>query len=148
MASENLLLNEDGNLKVTEFELSAFSEHLKQDEFLYTMYGTPAYVAHKVITKKGCDESKADIWSYGEELEFEAFNGDKSSKPETLNVFHIISLCQGFDLSSLFEEKKREENDELRFARTRPTSSVISRLKEVAKSVKFHVKKSKSSVRL
>ncbi|KAJ6743015.1 hypothetical protein OIU85_017037 [Salix viminalis] len=56
-----------------------------------------------------------------EEMEFDAFsgeedaNGDKSKQPETLNAFHIISLSQGFDLSPLFEEKKREEKGELRF---------------------------------
>ena len=83
-----------------------------------------------------------------EESEFEAFNGDKSSKLETLNAFHIISLSEGFDLSPLFEEKKREEKADLRFATTRPASSVISRLEEVAKSVKFSIKKSESSVRL
>ncbi|KAJ6698620.1 NON-SPECIFIC SERINE/THREONINE PROTEIN KINASE [Salix purpurea] len=55
-----------------------------------------------------------------EEMEFDAFsgeedaNGDKSKQPETLNAFHIISLSQGFDLSPLFEEKKREEKGELR----------------------------------
>ncbi|MFQ6619165.1 hypothetical protein Gotur_001129 [Gossypium turneri] len=83
-----------------------------------------------------------------EDPEFEHFNGDKSSKPETLNAFHIISLSDGFDLSPLFEEKKREEKQELRFATTRPASSVISRLEEVAKSVKFSVKKNESRVRL
>ncbi|KAE8714010.1 CBL-interacting protein kinase 5 [Hibiscus syriacus] len=83
-----------------------------------------------------------------EELEFEAFTGEKSSKPETLNAFHIISLSKGFDLSPLFEEKKREEKEELRFATTKPASSVISRLEEVAKSMKFSVKKGESSVRL
>ncbi|KAK5830191.1 hypothetical protein PVK06_013985 [Gossypium arboreum] len=81
-----------------------------------------------------------------EDLEFEAFNGEKSSKPETLNAFHIISLSDGFDLSPLFEEKKREEKEELRFATTRPASSVISRLEEVAKSMNFSVKKSESSI--
>ncbi|GKA71394.1 CBL-interacting serine/threonine-protein kinase 6 [Tanacetum coccineum] len=37
-------------------------------------------------------------------------------KGETLNAFHIISLSEGFDLSPLFEEKKREEKEEIRFA--------------------------------
>ncbi|KAJ6698621.1 NON-SPECIFIC SERINE/THREONINE PROTEIN KINASE [Salix purpurea] len=89
-----------------------------------------------------------------EEMEFDAFsgeedaNGDKSKQPETLNAFHIISLSQGFDLSPLFEEKKREEKGELRFATTRPASSVISKLEEVARAGNFNVKKSDSKVRL
>ncbi|KAK3189693.1 hypothetical protein Dsin_029254 [Dipteronia sinensis] len=221
---ENLLLDEDGNLKVTDFGLSAFSEHLKQDGLLHTTCGTPAYVAPEVIGKKGYDGAKADLWSCGvilyvllagflpfqddnivamyrkiyrgdfkcppwftsearrlvtklldpnpstriniakimdsswfkksipktvksnKEIEFET--GDKSKEPEILNAFHIISLSEGFDLSPLFEEKKREEKEELRFATTRPASSVISRLEEVAEAARFNVRKSESGVRL
>ncbi|KAK7304800.1 hypothetical protein VNO77_42689 [Canavalia gladiata] len=69
-------------------------------------------------------------------------------QPSTMNAFHIISLSEGFDLSPLFEEKKKEEKEEMRFATTRPASSVISRFEEVAKAVKFDVKKSDSKVRL
>ncbi|KAK0571289.1 hypothetical protein LWI29_013670 [Acer saccharum] len=221
---ENLLLDEDGNLKVTDFGLSAFSEHLKQDGLLHTTCGTPAYVAPEVIGKKGYDGAKADLWSCGvilyvllagflpfqddnivamyrkiyrgdfkcppwfssearrlvtklldpnpstriniakimdsswfkksipkmvksnKEIEFET--GDKSKQPEILNAFHIISLSEGFDLSPLFEEKKREEKEELRFATTRPASSVISRLEEVAEAARFNVRKSESGVRM
>ncbi|KAK4265372.1 hypothetical protein QN277_026432 [Acacia crassicarpa] len=84
-----------------------------------------------------------------EEQEFD-FDNDKSKQqaPATMNAFHIISLSQGFDLSPLFEEKKREEKEELRFATTRPASSVISKLEEVAKAEKFNVKKSDTRVRL
>ncbi|GMN56966.1 hypothetical protein TIFTF001_026075 [Ficus carica] len=223
---ENLLLDEDGNLRVTDFGLSAFSEHLKQDGLLHTTCGTPAYVAPEVIGKKGYDGAKADIWSCGvilyvllagflpfqddnlvamyrkiyrgdfkcppwfspearrlitklldpnpstritiskimdsswfkksapkilkskQEQEFEENCEKPVKKTETLNAFHIISLSEGFDLSPMFEEKKREEKEELRFATTRPASSVISKLEEVAKAVKFNVKKSESRVRL
>ncbi|KAI3711738.1 hypothetical protein L1987_70281 [Smallanthus sonchifolius] len=62
---ENLLLDEDGNLKVTDFGLTAFSDHLRQDGLLHTTCGTPAYVAPEVIGKKGYDGAKADIWSCG-----------------------------------------------------------------------------------
>ncbi|PHU10870.1 CBL-interacting protein kinase 5 [Capsicum chinense] len=225
---ENLLLDDAGNLKVTDFGLSAFTDHLRQDGLLHTTCGTPAYVAPEVIGKKGYDGSKADIWSCGvilyvllagflpfqdenimamykkiyrgdfkcppwfssesrklimkmlepnpnsritaskimdsswfkksvpktlrhrEEEEEEEFGlaSEKVKEVETMNAFHIISLSEGFDLSPLFEEKKRDEKDQMRFATTRSASSVISKLEEVAKTRNFSVKKSDSSVRL
>lgn len=62
---ENLLLDENGNLKVSDFGLSAVTQQLRQDGLLHTTCGTPAYVAPEVITRKGYDGSKADIWSCG-----------------------------------------------------------------------------------
>ncbi|XP_016458754.2 CBL-interacting serine/threonine-protein kinase 6 [Nicotiana tabacum] len=220
---ENLLLDEEGNLKVTDFGLSAFSDHLRQDGLLHTTCGTPAYVAPEVIGKNGYNGATADIWSCGVILyvliagflpfqdenimvmykkihsgafkcppwfssdarklitrmldpnpstritaskimdsswfkksvpkilktkEEEEFGVGKAKTIESLNAFHIISLSEGFDLSPLFEEKKKMEKEQLRFATTKPASSVISKLEEVAKTTKFSLKRSDSSVRL
>ncbi|KAG2239940.1 hypothetical protein Bca52824_091299 [Brassica carinata] len=68
---------------------------------------------------------------------------------ETLNAFHIIALSEGFDLSPLFEEKKNEEKREMRFATSRPASSVITSLEEAARvGDRFDVRKSESRVRI
>jgi 5'-AMP-activated protein kinase catalytic alpha subunit len=52
-------------MKVSDFGLSALPEQFRQDGLLHTACGTPAYVAPEVITKKGYDGAKADIWSCG-----------------------------------------------------------------------------------
>lgn len=67
---ENLLLDQDGNLKITDFGLSAFfedEENNTQQHLLRTSCGTPHYVAPEVVSKRGqgYDGSKADIWSCG-----------------------------------------------------------------------------------
>ncbi|CAI9087256.1 OLC1v1021283C1 [Oldenlandia corymbosa var. corymbosa] len=62
---ENLLLDEFGNLKVSDFGLSALHESRRTDGLLHTTCGTPAYVAPEVINKRGYDGEKADIWSCG-----------------------------------------------------------------------------------
>lgn len=62
---ENLLLDENGNLNVSDFGLSAFAESKHQDGLLHTICGTPAYVPPEIIQRKGYDGAKADIWSCG-----------------------------------------------------------------------------------
>ncbi|KAK3020892.1 hypothetical protein RJ639_047204 [Escallonia herrerae] len=62
---ENLLLDDNGNLKVSDFGLSALAESKRQDGLLHTTCGTPAYLAPEVISRRGYDGSKADIWSCG-----------------------------------------------------------------------------------
>ncbi|CAH8361469.1 unnamed protein product [Eruca vesicaria subsp. sativa] len=61
---QNLLLDSEGNLKVSDFGLSALPEHLR-DGLLHTACGTPAYTAPEVISRRGYDGAKADAWSCG-----------------------------------------------------------------------------------
>ena len=59
------MLDEDGNLKVSDFGLSAVSDQIRQDGLFHTFCGTPAYVAPEVLARKGYDGAKVDIWSCG-----------------------------------------------------------------------------------
>ncbi|KAK7321419.1 hypothetical protein VNO77_32045 [Canavalia gladiata] len=62
---ENLLLDEHGNLKVSDFGLSAVKDQTRVDGLLHTLCGTPAYVAPEILGKKGYDGAKVDVWSSG-----------------------------------------------------------------------------------
>ncbi|KAM0943434.1 putative protein kinase CAMK-CAMKL-CHK1 family [Dioscorea sansibarensis] len=62
---ENLLLDHNGDLKVSDFGLSALPEQLRHDGLLHTQCGTPAYVAPEVLRRRGYDGAKADLWSCG-----------------------------------------------------------------------------------
>lgn len=62
---ENLLIDENGDLKVLDFGLSAVTGQIRADGLLHTLCGTPSYVAPEILTKRGYDGAKADIWSCG-----------------------------------------------------------------------------------
>ncbi|XP_078429233.1 CBL-interacting serine/threonine-protein kinase 12-like [Wolffia australiana] len=251
---ENLLVDEKGDLKVSDFGLSAVSEQIRQDGLFHTFCGTPAYVAPEVLARKGYDAAKVDIWSCGvilfvlmagylpfhdqnvmamyrkiykgefrcprwfspelirllnrlldtnpdsriaipeimenrwfkkgfrhvrfyieddrlynvelpaeseseSESEAESESSTSSSfsespkprrpglglpRPSSLNAFDIISFSRGFDLSGLFEESGAES----RFVSGEPTSTIISKLEEIAKVVRFSVRKKDCQVSL
>lgn len=60
---ENLLLDSQGNLKVSDFGLSAIPQ--QGVELLHTTCGTPNYVAPEVLSSRGYDGAAADVWSCG-----------------------------------------------------------------------------------
>ncbi|KAJ6846694.1 putative CBL-interacting protein kinase 7 [Iris pallida] len=65
---ENLLLDRHGNLKLSDFGLSALPDQLRHDGLLHTACGTPAYTAPEVVRARargGYDGAKADAWSCG-----------------------------------------------------------------------------------
>ncbi|XP_057416706.1 CBL-interacting serine/threonine-protein kinase 24 isoform X2 [Lotus japonicus] len=60
---ENLLLDAFGNLKVSDFGLSALTK--QGVDLLHTTCGTPSYVAPEVLSNQGYDGAAADVWSCG-----------------------------------------------------------------------------------
>ncbi|KAL0435298.1 UNVERIFIED_CONTAM: CBL-interacting serine/threonine-protein kinase [Sesamum radiatum] len=62
---ENLLLDAAGNLKVSDFGLSALSQQVRDDGLLHTTCGTPNYVAPEVLNDRGYHGATADLWSCG-----------------------------------------------------------------------------------
>ncbi|OMO57521.1 hypothetical protein COLO4_35319 [Corchorus olitorius] len=60
---ENLLLDSQGNLKISDFGLSALPE--EGVSLLRTTCGTPNYVAPEVLSHKGYEGAVADVWSCG-----------------------------------------------------------------------------------
>ncbi|KAH0924223.1 hypothetical protein HID58_024241 [Brassica napus] len=166
---ENLLLDENDDLKISDFGLSALRESKKQDGLLHTTCGTPAYVAHEVISKKGYDGAKAVVWSCGvvlyvllagfllfhEQNLIEAPKSLDSHQIESLmsnvhtafpvqpmcyNAFDLISsLSHGFDLSGLFEKEKRSES---MFTTKKEPKEIVSKFEEIAtSSERFDLKK-------
>ncbi|XP_009392162.2 CBL-interacting protein kinase 1-like [Musa acuminata AAA Group] len=62
---ENVLLDTQGNAKISDFGLSALPQQFGHDGLLHTTCGSPNYVAPEVIANKGYDGAMSDIWSCG-----------------------------------------------------------------------------------
>ncbi|KAG4946711.1 hypothetical protein AAZX31_15G176800 [Glycine max] len=62
---ENVLVDAKGNIKITDFNLSALPQHFRADGLLHTTCGSPNYVAPEILANKGYDGATSDIWSCG-----------------------------------------------------------------------------------
>ena len=59
---ENILMDKEGHIKVTDFGLSKILDDM--NDKVFTLCGTPQYIAPEVIQKKGYDKG-VDWWSLG-----------------------------------------------------------------------------------
>ncbi|XP_050375060.1 CBL-interacting serine/threonine-protein kinase 21 isoform X3 [Argentina anserina] len=88
---ENLLLTSNGNLKISDFGLSALR---KPGDLLTTKCGSPSYVAPELLVNEAYDGAAADVWSCGVIL-FEILAGrlpfDDSS---LINLYKKISRAE------------------------------------------------------
>ncbi|KAL1368823.1 hypothetical protein AAHE18_02G149900 [Arachis hypogaea] len=95
---ENLLVDENMDLKVTDFGLSAGRSQFGPDGLLHTICGTPAYVAPEILAKKGYRGGSVDIWSCGVIL-FTIVAGLLDRDPETrITIDEILKdpwFCRG-----------------------------------------------------
>ncbi|KAL8263548.1 hypothetical protein R6Q59_021678 [Mikania micrantha] len=93
---QNLLLDAQGCLKISDFGLSALPESQK-DGMLHTACGTPAFTAPEIIRRKGYDGAKADAWSCG------------------IILFNLLTGYLPFDDSNLPNMYKKIYNREIVF---------------------------------
>ncbi|KAJ0007070.1 hypothetical protein Pint_29663 [Pistacia integerrima] len=59
----NVLVDSKGNIKTSDFGLSALPQHFRDDGLLHTTCGSPNYVAPEVLANRGYDGATSDIWS-------------------------------------------------------------------------------------
>ncbi|KAG0481642.1 hypothetical protein HPP92_012500 [Vanilla planifolia] len=109
---QNLLLDCIGNLKVSDFGLSALPEHRREDGLLLTACGTPAYAAPEIARHRAYDGARADAWSCG------------------IILFVLLAGFLPFDDSNLSEMYRRIHRREYRFPSWFSTAAkrLISRL--------------------
>ncbi|XP_065863970.1 CBL-interacting serine/threonine-protein kinase 1-like [Euphorbia lathyris] len=62
---ENVLIDAKGNIKISDFGLSALPQHFRDDGLLHTTCGSPNYVAPEILLNRGYDGATSDIWSCG-----------------------------------------------------------------------------------
>ncbi|XP_061343250.1 CBL-interacting serine/threonine-protein kinase 1 isoform X1 [Gastrolobium bilobum] len=62
---ENVLVDAKGNIKITDFGLSALPQHFRADGLLHTTCGSPNYVAPEILANRGYDGATSDAWSCG-----------------------------------------------------------------------------------
>ncbi|XP_062204136.1 CBL-interacting protein kinase 4-like [Phragmites australis] len=109
---QNVLLDGDGNIKVSDFGISALPDSLLEDGRLHTACGTPAYAAPEVLRRKAYDGAKADAWSCG------------------VTLFVLLAGYLPFDDANIADMCRKAQRREYEFPEwvSQPARRLVSRL--------------------
>lgn len=94
---QNILFDTTGNIKISDFGLSALPEHRREDGMLVTACGTPAFAAPEIAMRRPYDGARADAWSCG------------------IILFVLLAGYLPFDDSNLSEMYRRIHRRDYRF---------------------------------
>ncbi|KAK4383294.1 CBL-interacting protein kinase [Sesamum angolense] len=145
---ENVLIDASGNIKITDFGLSA----------LLNISG-PNYVAPEILSNKGYDGASSDTWSCGVilyviltgYLPFDDRNlavlyqkpsdGERDpDSPTLINAFQLIGMSSCLDLSGFFEKEDVSER-KIRFTSHHSPKELLDRIENTVMQMGFHVQK-------
>ncbi|ESQ42639.1 hypothetical protein EUTSA_v10013669mg [Eutrema salsugineum] len=101
---QNLLLDSKGNLKVSDFGLSAVP---KSGDMLSTACGSPCYIAPELIMNKGYSGAAVDVWSCGVIL-FELLAGYPPFDDHTLAVLYKKILRADYTFPQGFSREQKK----------------------------------------
>eukprot|EP01080_Neovahlkampfia_damariscottae_P007555 gene7555-11878_t len=101
---ENLLVDSEDNIKISDFGLSALTAPRDSDpQLLTTTCGTPNYVAPEILSEKGYNGFKADIWSAGVIL-FVMLAGYLPFEDDSIKILFAKIEKGQFKMPSFFSE--------------------------------------------
>jgi len=100
---ENLLLDSEGHIKITDFGLS--KDCLKGDMITHTFCGTPEYLAPEVLQQKGHGKA-VDWWSFGTLL-YEMMTGLPPFYNQNLNIMYERILHAPIPLPKYLSKEAR-----------------------------------------
>ncbi|GAB4836340.1 CBL-interacting serine/threonine-protein kinase 16 [Ancistrocladus abbreviatus] len=103
---ENLLLDENGDLKLADFGISTLPGQTYHDGLLYTLAGAPAYVAPEILRRQRYDGYRADIWSCGVSL-YALLAGYLPFQDENLMLMYGKILAGKYDFPTGFPLEAR-----------------------------------------
>ncbi|XP_038891466.1 CBL-interacting serine/threonine-protein kinase 1-like isoform X2 [Benincasa hispida] len=163
---ENVLVDAKGNIKISDFGLSALPQNCREDGLLHTTCGSPNYVAPEVLANRGYNGAASDIWSCGVILyviltaclPFDETNlallykkpSDVENSPESpsiINAFELIGMSSSLDLSGFFEQEDVSER-KIRFTSNHSAKDLLERIEVIATDMGFRVQKKSGKLKL